>query len=202
MQNTYPLRVSIKDLFARHVGEVMEGDHWSRLKRALKEVSRLGVVMRSLLLITAAAMAVAGSANAQNWAFVVEGDDAVTGMDFDSIRTVGNRRIFWNVRAHASTRGSEPGDMGDYVVTRSEYDCVEERWRPLAFNVLLFDGTSLGALETPARWAAVFPDTVASEMMGVVCGPTPARPNGWETAKEFAQNVRRVYEETAVATSD
>ena len=60
---------------------------------------RLGVVMRALVLITAAVMAVATGAQAQSsWVYVTDGTGHITGLNNRSRTNAGNHKRAWFVR--------------------------------------------------------------------------------------------------------
>ena len=107
-----------------------------------------------------------------DWSLVTENDNGTKFyIDYSTIRKDGNLRKVWEV---TNFKNSETFNGAVYlsVRARAEYDCKEERKRPLtttAHSGLLAQGDVVWISESPGNWNYAAPNTSVFEILQRVC---------------------------------
>ena len=89
-------------------------------------------------------------------------------LDYATLRKDGNMRKIWELRDRK--KKGKNGQMSE--LSRSEYDCKEERFRFLAFidrGEAMGEGKTLSGDDRTTSWMNVGPETVSEAMLKKVC---------------------------------
>lgn len=138
---------------------------------------------------------IATPALANDWVLVTYGATDALGVDLDSIRVEGDRRIFWSVWVKKTTQAAEGTvPRHDYRVRRDTIDCRLNMISTGAtgFYIIGANRPAMAANDT-GRQNDIFPDSVADGLRDFVCeigNITPIKGYGVETSEQFARDRR------------
>jgi len=106
------------------------------------------------------------------WVAVDTDADGTSYIDSDSIRRKGGLVKVWTLHDFTTLRTSA-GDSFLSVKGQAEYDCAEERYRPLAlieFSGNMGSGKVVSSNSTEGTWNPIAPWTVGQVLWIIACG--------------------------------
>lgn len=145
--------------------------------------------MKLGILAAVTALAVASPVMAGDWRLAASNDVTIKGYDLESVVINGSKRMVWEVMVF---RNTEQGDV-DYIVSRTEYDCANGRYRDHAMQGYLMGGRSTTRGDA-GEWMENFPDSLSSGSNDAVCGRRETTPLDVDSPHDFAAYARAVLE--------
>jgi hypothetical protein len=132
---------------------------------------------------------------ASDWVFVTRGRADAVGVDLDSVRIEGDRRVFWSVWVKITTHPAE-GVLPehDYTVRRDTIDCRADKiWTGATGLYMIGGGRPALTGDAGSERADIFPDSLADDLQGFVCEADSLealKGYGVESAEQFARDRR------------
>lgn len=124
--------------------------------------------MKKLLTTLLVSLVLSGSAWAE-WVKVANNDFADYYIDPATIRKDGNLRKVWQIQ-NLKQRDKEGGRLSSR--SRWEFDCKQERSRPLSFSThseAMASGTTLMSHSASDQWDDIPPESISEAVLKIVC---------------------------------
>lgn len=126
----------------------------------IREQTMRAIGVAAVLMLTSA-----GTALADEWTIIRGDAQSITGVDRESIRTIGSRRLFWSVAVDAES--NEFGVWRSFY--RIELDCTAETMRFVSINAYGDGDTAIYSDDEPTEPTSIVPGTLADDLKSAVC---------------------------------
>lgn len=138
---------------------------------------------------------ISGPVLANDWVLVTRGASDALGVDLDTMRVEGDRRIFWSVWVKKTTQpATDSVPRFDYQVRRDTINCRTDMISTGSTGFYMIGATSPAfSGQLSGREQDIFPNTVAQGLRDFVCeigSLTPLKGYGVATADQFARDRR------------